>query len=90
MSELANYCSHCSSELKLRRFEGRERAYCTLCEKPIYRNAKPCAVTIVVDGGQALLVKRTNALAVGSWSIPAGFLEIDETPVEAAVRELLR
>jgi 8-oxo-dGTP diphosphatase len=34
------------------------------------------------------LVKRTNPPAVGSWSIPAGFLEIDESPEEAALREL--
>jgi ADP-ribose pyrophosphatase YjhB (NUDIX family) len=35
-----------------------------------------------------LLVKRTNPPGVGSWSIPAGFLEVDEPPKKAAVREL--
>jgi ADP-ribose pyrophosphatase YjhB (NUDIX family) len=35
-----------------------------------------------------LLVKRTNPPSVGSWSLPAGFLEVDERPEEAAAREL--
>lgn len=88
MAGFANYCPSCGSKLVTRHIEVRKRAYCTQCDKPMYRNAKPCAGAIVVDGGQALLVKRMNPPAVGSWSIPAGFLELEETPKEAAAREL--
>jgi len=83
-----NYCSHCGTELNTKQIEGRERAYCTHCEKPVYRNAKPCAGTIVVDDSEVLLVERTNPPAVGSWSLPAGFLELEEPPAKAAAREL--
>jgi len=35
-----------------------------------------------------LLIKRTEPPAAGAWSIPAGYLEADEPPRDAAVREL--
>lgn len=88
MTGFPTYCSHCGTELTTKQIEGRERAYCTNCEQPVYQNAKPCAGTIVVDESAVLLVKRTNPPAVGSWSLPAGFLEVDETPEDAAAREL--
>jgi len=43
---------------------------------------------VVIDDAEVLLVQRTNPPAVGSWSVPAGFLEVDERPEDAAVREL--
>lgn len=87
-SPIPNYCSQCGSALETRSIEGHERAYCPTCDQPRYRNAKPCAGVIVTRGDYALLVKRTNPPAVGSWSIPAGFLEVDEPPAEGAAREL--
>jgi len=88
MTEFPDYCSQCGSELGTSLIEGRERAYCEYCDRPVYRNAKPCAGTLVVDNSQVLLVKRTNPPAVGSWSLPAGFLELDERPKDGAIREL--
>lgn len=35
-----------------------------------------------------LLIERTVPPSVGAWSIPAGYLEIDESPRAGAVREL--
>ena len=35
-----------------------------------------------------LLIKRTRPPGVGTWSVPAGYLEVDEPPQVAAVREL--
>jgi 8-oxo-dGTP diphosphatase len=83
-----NHCPQCGTELQRMHIEGRERTYCSHCERPVYRNAKPCAGVIVVDDDQVLLVKRTNPPAVGCWSLPAGYLEVDEGPQEAAIREL--
>ena len=88
VSTFPEYCPDCGSQLSLVVMEGRERAYCSTCERPIYRNAKPCAGALVVDSDAVLLVERTNPPAVGSWSLPAGFLEYDEPPAEAAAREL--
>lgn len=83
-----NYCPACGNELETRQIERRSRDYCPVCERVLYRNPKPCAGILVVDGQEALLVKRTEPPAVGAWSVPAGYLEHDETPLEAAVREL--
>jgi len=83
-----NFCATCGSALDTRRTEGRQRHYCPNCDRPIYRNPKPCAGVLVVDSGSVLLIQRTNPPAVGSWSLPAGFLEFDEPPRQAAAREL--
>ena len=82
------YCPKCGNSLTSRNIEGRSRAYCRSCESPVYRNSKPCAGVLVVDDGEVLLVKRTQPPGIGTWSVPAGFLEYDEPPAAGAVREL--
>ena len=89
MSGSPNYCPDCGTALEGRRIEGRERRYCDRCERPVYRNPKPCSGVLVVDGqDRTLLVKRTEPPAAGSWSVPAGYLEADEPAPAAAIREL--
>lgn len=45
---------------------------------------------IVEEDGKLLLEKRAgNILETGKWSLPAGFLERDETAPQAVLRELL-
>lgn len=83
-----NFCPHCGFEPVRRRIEGRERDFCERCDRPFYRNPKPCAGVLVVDEVEVLLVERTQPPAVGSWSVLAGYLEFDEPPRAAAVREL--
>lgn len=82
------YCPTCGAGLDVRRVEERRRAYCPSCDRVHYRNPKPCAGTLVVDGDQVLLVERDDPPDAGAWSLPAGFLEWDEPPERAAVREL--
>lgn len=88
MTNTARYCPACGSSLESRRIEGRNRQFCPSCERPIYRNPKPCAGILVIDDKSVLLVKRTEPPDEGSWSVPAGYLEHDEPPIQAAVREL--
>ena len=89
VSKNPNYCPMCGTELIDEQIEGRSRRYCTQCETPIYQNPKPCAGVLVVDKRERiLLVKRAHPPAPGSWSVPAGYLEVDEPPQEAAIREL--
>ena len=82
------YCPRCGTGLGERRIEGRDRKWCGSCERPVYRNAVPCAGVTVLDGSRVLLVQRTVPPGAGSWSIPAGHLEVDEEPRVGAVREL--
>ena len=83
-----NYCPQCGAGVTTRHAEGRERRYCPDCERLFYRNPKPCAGVFVVEGPQVLFVQRTEPPGVGTWSLPAGYLEGDEPPRRAAVREL--
>jgi ADP-ribose pyrophosphatase YjhB (NUDIX family) len=82
------HCTQCGARLEERYVEDRERRYCSNCDRIEYRNPKPCAGILVVDDNELLLVERTEPPAVGAWSIPAGYLESDEPPATAAVREL--
>ena len=83
-----NYCHRCGDHLSTRRIEGRRRHWCQSCESPIYSNPKPCAGVFVVKEDRVLLIKRTRPPGVGTWSVPAGYLEVDEPPQVAAIREL--
>jgi 8-oxo-dGTP diphosphatase len=42
---------------------------------------------VILKEGAVLLVKRKNEPYRGTWTFPAGYQEVDETPGEAAVRE---
>lgn len=69
--------------------EGRDRLYCEACASPLYENPVPASCVVVVDEGERLLlVKRNVPPKAGMWCLPGGFMELDESPEEAAVREL--
>lgn len=82
------YCSECGKKLKKKTIEDRERFYCKDCEKVQWQNPKPVAWILVESDNKHLLVKRANNPDKGEWDIPGGFLEVDESFREAAVREL--
>jgi len=86
---IPSHCPYCGEELASKEEEGRERLYCNSCERFIWRNPSPVSAVIVFnDGGEILLVERGIKPGRGKWSIPAGFLELEESASEAAVREL--
>ena len=65
------------------------RQFCTSCNTPIYDNPVPAACVVLVDEREhLLLVKRNVAPKQGMWCLPGGFIEVDETPEAAALREL--
>ncbi len=48
-----------------------------------------CAGAVITDAeGRLLLVRRRNEPAAGRWSLPGGRVEPDESPAEAAAREV--
>lgn len=86
---IPSHCPYCGSGLEGKMNEGRERLYCNTCERFIWRNPDPVAAVVVHDrDGKVLLVKRGINPGKGKWSLPAGFLELEESGAEAGAREL--
>ena len=87
-----NYCTRCGAPLRLAQVEDeeRERLLCTECGYIAYVNPRLVVTTIpVTDAGEVVLLRRGIEPGRGSWAQPGGFLEIDETVHEGAVRETL-
>ncbi|MGF1532410.1 MAG: NUDIX hydrolase [Bernardetiaceae bacterium] len=84
------FCSHCGSARLVRRIpsgDNRMRWVCMDCETIHYQNPNIVAGCLVTWEGQLLLGRREIAPRKGFWNIPAGFLEMGETPLEGALRE---
>jgi len=84
-----HYCYYCGGKLIEKFVEGAERLFCERCNEPIYENPIPAACLVVVDDlDRVLLVKRSVDPKKGFWCLPGGFMELGETPEQAALREL--
>lgn len=83
-----NFCPCCGHELIDRFLFGRTRRKCTQCGFIFFREPKVAAGVLAVHNEQVLLIKRNADPHRGDWALPAGFVEIDEGPVQAALREL--
>jgi len=86
-----NYCSKCGAPVALTIPSGdtRPRHVCTCCSTIHYQNPKLVAGAIPEWEGRILLCRRAIEPRHGKWTLPAGFMEIQETTAEAAVRETL-
>jgi ADP-ribose pyrophosphatase YjhB (NUDIX family) len=85
-----NHCTRCGSALVLSPIEGdpRPRLLCGACGHIAYVNPKLVVTAIpVTDAGEVVLLRRGFEPGRGWWAQPGGFLEVDETPTEGAVRE---
>jgi ADP-ribose pyrophosphatase YjhB (NUDIX family) len=87
-----NYCSRCGQPLSFGPLDGetRDRLACPSCGFIAYVNPRLVVSTIPVDDqGKVVLIRRAIEPGYGSWAQPGGFLEIDETAHEGAIRETL-
>jgi ADP-ribose pyrophosphatase YjhB (NUDIX family) len=87
-----NFCANCGTRLvhATPETEHRERSVCPSCGFIAYVNPRLVVTTIPVNSaGEAVLIRRGIEPGKGSWAQPGGFLEVDETVAEAAVRETL-
>lgn len=85
------YCIQCAQPLEERfvEDEGRNRLVCAACGHIHYLNPKIVAGTIPVQDGGVWLLRRAIEPRLGTWTFPAGFMELGETVPQAAARETL-
>jgi ADP-ribose pyrophosphatase YjhB (NUDIX family) len=84
-----NYCPRCAHPLEDRFVFGRIRRACPECGFVFFRELKVAAGALIEQDGKVLLVRRSVDPKKGSWALPAGYVEVDEGPVAAAIRECL-
>jgi ADP-ribose pyrophosphatase YjhB (NUDIX family) len=81
------YCPHCTGVLEQKWAYDRERPVCPACGYVHFRIPKVGVSLLVEDGQRVLLVQRAVDPGKGRWCLPSGYVEWDESPAEAAVRE---
>ena len=69
--------------------DNRERLVCARCSFVAYDNPKVVVGSVVVADGAVLLCRRAIEPRRGFWTLPAGYLELDETLEEGAAREAM-
>ncbi len=67
--------------------DDRPRLLCPECGFIAYENPKVVVGSVVEESGRILMCRRAIEPRRGFWTVPAGFLELGETPEEGARRE---
>lgn len=84
---VANFCPRCGHALEWRERFDRQRPVCPGCNLTVFFEPKVAVVAFITDGDRVLLIQRANPPAQGLWALPAGFVDCDEDPKVAVVRE---
>lgn len=84
------HCRECGTAVAYRvpdDGDTRQRAICPACGTIHYENPLMVVGTVPVLGERVLLCKRNIEPRWGRWTLPAGFMELDETTAQGAARE---
>ncbi len=87
------HCKQCGTAVVYRLPDDgdtKQRAVCTACHLVHYENPLNVVGTVPYwgeGGAQVLLCKRNIEPRYGKWTLPAGFMELNETTAEGAARE---
>ena len=84
------HCRNCGTAVVYRvpdDGDTKTRAVCPACHTVHYENPINVVGTVPHWGDKVLLCKRNIEPRFGKWTLPAGFMELDETTAEGAARE---
>ena len=90
LREPIRHCRKCGASVVYRipdDGDTKERAICTACATVHYENPLNVVGTVPIWGDKVLLCKRNIEPRLGKWTLPAGFMELNETVAEGAARE---
>lgn len=84
-----NYCNQCGSKVTRRIPDGEDspRFVCNSCNTIHYQNPNMVIGAIPIKGEKILMCRRAIEPCLGKWTLPAGYLENNETIEECARRE---
>ncbi|HLY75546.1 MAG TPA: NUDIX hydrolase [Planctomycetota bacterium] len=83
------FCSRCGAPMTkaIPPGDSKPRHVCTKCAFVHYLDPKVACGTISETDGKIVLIERGIEPRRGFWSFPCGFMEVDETTEQAALRE---
>ena len=82
------FCHRCGTALQPREEGGRRRPVCPACGLVVFGRFSLGVGGLLTDDGRVLLVQRAHDPGRGRWTLPGGYVEEDEAPAAAIVREV--
>lgn len=91
MNSSKRFCPKCGTQVTfcIPTGDNRQRATCGNCEHIDYDNPLIIAGTIPCYDNKILLCRRNIEPRLGYWTLPAGFMENNESTSDGAIRETL-
>ena len=86
------FCKNCGTAVVYRQPDDgdtKNRAVCPACNTVHYENPLNVVGTVPVWDDKVLLCKRNIEPRKGKWTLPAGFMELEETTAQGAARETI-
>jgi len=89
MKDMFKFCPLCRHFLYKKQVDGQKRLVCKKCSWIHYENPLPVAACVVKNReGKILITKRNLNPGINKWALPGGFIESNEIPEAACLREL--
>lgn len=86
---MGHFCVNCGAPLVWKEIDGRELEVCSNDSFVLWRDPKVAAAVVVEHAGGIVLGRRAIEPGYGLWCLPGGFVDDDEDPARAAVRECI-
>jgi len=83
------FCPRCGSSLITELHSGKIRPTCPNCNWIYFPDPKVAVAVLIQKNSQVLLVQRMFDPQKGQWTLPSGFVDAGEDPMQAAHRECL-
>jgi len=83
------YCSSCGSKTQTRLVAKQPLSACPQCDRIFFRNPKVVVTALIENAGRVLLVLRDIEPGRGLWGLPGGYVDWNEHPQDALIRECM-